>query len=60
MKLMFFVTLIKIAQPSALHFDIKSYNILLDNNFCSKFFDFDFTKICSREECRINIGCIGD
>jgi serine/threonine protein kinase len=38
-----------------LHFDIKPLNILLDENFCPKIYDFGLAKICAKEESMISM-----
>jgi serine/threonine protein kinase len=38
-----------------LHFDIKSHNIMLDENFCPKISDFSLAKICPREKSIISM-----
>ena len=38
-----------------LHVDIKPHNILLDENFCLKIFDFGLAKIYSREDSIISM-----
>lgn len=38
-----------------LHFDIKSHNILLDEDFCPKISDFGLAKLCPRKESIISI-----
>ncbi|XP_065622057.1 rust resistance kinase Lr10-like [Quercus suber] len=46
-----------------LHFDIKPHNILLDQNFNPKFFDFGLAKLCTKDQCVVSMtaarGAIG-
>ncbi|KAJ9678761.1 hypothetical protein PVL29_020837 [Vitis rotundifolia] len=38
-----------------LHFHIKPYNILLDQNFNPKIFDFGLAKLCSKEQSAVSM-----
>ncbi|KAF8040307.1 hypothetical protein BT93_B2520 [Corymbia citriodora subsp. variegata] len=38
-----------------LHFDVKSHNILLDENYCPKISDFGLAKICHQDESTISL-----
>ncbi|CAL5421603.1 unnamed protein product [Camellia sinensis] len=38
-----------------LHFDIKPHNILLDEDFCPKIFDFGLAKLCPQKESIVSL-----